>query len=86
MDSISDSMDPSNFLESGLIIAFMYVMGQSLSNNNMACCYVVRSVNFLVVRHAVIDLCGTGTSTSVDTTSCTSFMGSVGAKTFSGVS
>jgi hypothetical protein len=47
---------------------------------------MVKSVNFLVVRCALIDLCGADASTSGSTTSCTSYMGSVGAETFLGVS
>jgi hypothetical protein len=47
---------------------------------------VVRSVNFLVVQRALIDLCGAVASTFGGTTSCTSYMGLVGAETFSGVS
>jgi hypothetical protein len=57
-------------------------MSSSLSNNNMSCCSMVRSVNFSVARHALIDLHGASASTSDGTTSCTSYMGSVGAKTF----
>jgi hypothetical protein len=49
-------------------------------------CSMVRSVNFLVMQHSLIDLCGAGASTSDGTTSYTSCMGSVGAKTFLGVS
>jgi hypothetical protein len=51
-------MAPSHFLESGPIIASVYVMGSSLSNNNMSRCSVVRSVNFSVTRCALIDLRG----------------------------
>jgi hypothetical protein len=47
---------------------------------------VVRSVNFSVVRRALLDLRGAGVSISGDTTSCISCMGSMGAKIFSGVS
>jgi hypothetical protein len=61
-------------------------MGKSLSNNNMSCCSVVRSVNFSVARYALIDLRGAGVSTFDGTTSCTNCMGSVGAETFLGVS
>jgi hypothetical protein len=43
-------------------------------------------VNFSVARYALIDLRGAGVSTSGGTTSCTSYMGSVGAEIFSGVS
>jgi hypothetical protein len=50
----------------------------------MSRCFIVRSVNFSVARHALIDLRGAGASTSGGT-SCTSFMGSVGAETFSGL-
>jgi hypothetical protein len=57
-----------------------------LSNNNMSCCSMVRSVNFSVVRRALIDLHGDGASTSGSTTSCTSCMRSMGAETFLGVS
>jgi hypothetical protein len=60
-------------------------MGSSLSNNDMPRYSVVRSVNFLVARHALIDLHGAATSTSGCTTSCTSYMGLMGAETFSGV-
>jgi hypothetical protein len=52
----------------------------------MSHCSVVRSMNFSVARHALIDLRGAGASTSDGTTSCTSSMGSVGAKTFLAVS
>jgi hypothetical protein len=41
-----------------------------LSNNNMSRCSVVRSVNFLVVRRALMDLRGAGAPLSVSTTSC----------------
>jgi hypothetical protein len=47
---------------------------------------MVRSVKFLVVRRALVDLPGAGASISDGTTSCTSCMESVGAETFSGVS
>jgi hypothetical protein len=47
---------------------------------------MVRSVNFSVARRALRDLHGTGASTFDNTTSCTSYMGLVGAKTFLGVS
>jgi hypothetical protein len=47
---------------------------------------MVRSVNFSVARRALIDLRGAGASTCGGTTSCTSYMGSVGAETFLGVS
>jgi hypothetical protein len=57
-------------------------MGSSLSNNNMSCCSMVRSVNFLVARHTLIDLRGTGASIFDSTTSYTSCMGSMGAETF----
>jgi hypothetical protein len=52
----------------------------------MTCHSVVRSVNFSVVPRALIDLHGAGASTSGGTISCTSYMGSVGAETFLGVS
>jgi hypothetical protein len=52
----------------------------------MSCCSVVRSVNFLVARRALIDLCGADASASGGITSCTSYMESVGAETFLGVS
>jgi hypothetical protein len=61
-------------------------MGSSLSNNNMSRYSMVRSVNFLVVRRALVDLPRAGASISDGTTSCTSCMESVGAETFSGVS
>jgi hypothetical protein len=61
-------------------------MGSSLSNNNLSRYSMVKSVNFSVPRHAVIDLHGVGASTFGDTTSCTSYMGPMGAKTFLGVS
>jgi hypothetical protein len=51
----------------------------------MSHCSVVRSVNFPVVQHTLIDLCGAGASTSSGTTSCTSYMGSVGVEIFLGV-
>jgi hypothetical protein len=86
MNSISDSIAPSHFLESGPIIASMSVMSSSLPNNNMSHCSMVRSVNFSVVRCALIDLREAGASISSGTISCTSCMGSVGAKTFFGVS
>jgi hypothetical protein len=47
---------------------------------------VVRSVNFSVTQRVFINLRGAGASTSYDTTSCTSCMGSVGDETFLGVS
>jgi hypothetical protein len=56
------------------------------SNNNMSHCSVVRSVNFSVVRCALIDLCGAGASISGGIISYTSCMGSVCTETFSGVS
>jgi hypothetical protein len=52
----------------------------------MSHCSVVRSVNFSVARHALIDLRGVGASTSGGTTSCTFYMGSMGAETFLSVS
>jgi hypothetical protein len=61
-------------------------MGSSLYNNNMSCCSMVRSVNFLFVRCALIDLRGAGASTYGSITSYTSCMGSVGAEIFLGVS
>jgi hypothetical protein len=61
-------------------------MDKSLHNNNISRCSVVRSVNFSVVRHALIYLRGAGTSISGGTTSCTSYMEVVGAETFWGVS
>jgi hypothetical protein len=61
-------------------------MGSSLSNNNISHCSVVRSVNFLVVRCALIDIRGTGTSISGSTTYCTFCTGSMGAETFFDVS
>jgi hypothetical protein len=47
---------------------------------------VVRSVNFSVAQRALIDLCGASASTSSGITSCSSFMGLVGAEPFLGVS
>jgi hypothetical protein len=47
---------------------------------------MVRNVNFLVTRLALIDLRGADASTSDDTISYTSYMGSVGAEIFLGVS
>jgi hypothetical protein len=47
---------------------------------------VIRSVNFSVARRALINLYGSGASTSGGTISCTSYLGSMGAETFSGVS
>jgi hypothetical protein len=47
---------------------------------------MVRSVNFLVAQHTLIDLRGAGASTSSSTTSCTSYMGPVGVETIFGVS
>jgi hypothetical protein len=64
----------------------MYVMGSSLSSNNKSRCFVLRSVNFLVAQRALIDLRGAGVSTYDSTISYTSYMGSVGAETFLGVS
>jgi hypothetical protein len=52
----------------------------------MSHCSVVRSANFLVARRDLIDLRGAGALTSNGTTSCTYYMGSVGAKIFLGVS
>jgi hypothetical protein len=52
----------------------------------MSRCSMIRSVNFSVARHALIDLRETGASTSYGTTSCTSCMGSVDAEFFLGVS
>ena len=35
MDTITDSMTSSHFMESGLIIAYLHVVGLSLSNNDL---------------------------------------------------
>jgi hypothetical protein len=61
-------------------------MDSSLSNNYMSRCSMVRSVNFSVARRALIDLRGADASTSGGITSCTSYMGSVGAEIFLAVS
>jgi hypothetical protein len=57
-------------------------MGSSLSNNNISHYSVVRSMNFSVTRHTLIDLRDASASTSNGTTFCTSYMGSVVAKIF----
>jgi hypothetical protein len=57
-----------------------------LSNNNMSRCSVVRGVNFLVARRALIDLRWVGASTSGGMSSSTPCTGSVGDETFLGVS
>jgi hypothetical protein len=51
----------------------------------MSRCSVVRSVNFSIVQHDLVDLRGAGSSSSGGT-SYTSCMGLVGAETFSVVS
>jgi hypothetical protein len=47
---------------------------------------VVRSMYFSVARRALVDLRGAGASTSGGTTYCTSYILSVGAEIFLGIS